>query len=259
MHREEPRVNTPLDLTGTGALKATATAAAASNQVTVSIGGQVTTINVARDLTVASGDVLIVMRVGAEWFAIGRAYGAAPTPDPTDPPPVTPPPKPPVVNGKSVFAPVETRSYRTVFTGWRTDNTSVYQGQYGGNGNHTGCAFYGTAPRSLAGATVTSARIQVQRLSGGAYAAQPTTMRLVTQRTRPSGAPTLTSSTSGPSLAVGATNNSFAIPTSWAQAMVDGTAGGLGFFDSDGSPYVRFAGRGDWGPAFTITINWQRG
>ncbi|MEE3918179.1 hypothetical protein V2I01_04775 [Micromonospora sp. BRA006-A] len=41
--------------------------------------------------------------------------------------------------------------------------------------------------------------------------------------------------------------------------MVDGTAGGLAVYDSSGSPYVRFAGRGSWSPAFTLAISWRRG
>jgi len=83
-------------------------------------------------------------------------------------------------------------------------------------------------------------------------------VRLVTQATKPAGAPTRTSSTTGPHLAVGATNNAFVVPTSWAQAMVDGSAGGLGVYDSSGSPYMRFAGRSSWSAAWTLTIRWTR-
>lgn len=227
-----------------------------STTVTVVVNDTEVVVNGLRGTTYAIGDVTPILRIGAEWWALGRAF-AAPTTLPSNP--AAPPPKPPVTTGSLVVSPVETRSYRsTVFTGWRTDNTDVYQGQYGGAGLHTGAVFYGSKPRSLAGATVTSARIRVRRKSGGIYAAQATTMRLMTNATRPAGAPTLTSSTAGPSLAVGATNDGFGIPISWAQAMVDGTAGGLAFFDADGSPYVVFAGRGTWSPAFTLTINWRR-
>ncbi|MCT2277987.1 hypothetical protein M3G91_10155 [Micromonospora chalcea] len=233
---------------------ATATAAKAGSTVTAVVNGVATTIQVARDLTVAAGDVLMVERIGAQWFAYARVFPAAPVAPANDDPP---PPKPTVTTGTLIVAPVETRSWRPSY-GWRTDNTDVYQGQYGGWGNHTGAVFYGRKPRSLAGATVTRATIRVRRLSAGAYAPQSTTMRLMTQATRPGGAPTLGSSTAGPSIAVGATTT-FVIPDSWAQAMVDGTAGGLAFFDSSGSPYVRFAGRGSWSPAFTLAISWRRG
>lgn len=235
------------------AVLATATAAKSGSTVTATINGVVTTVQVARDLTVASGDVLVVDRIGAQWFALGRVFSAAPAVIEIEP---APPPKPAVVTGTLVVAPVETRSYRN--SSWRTDNTEVYQGQYGGGGNHTGAVFYGTKPRSLAGTAVTAATIKVRRISGGTYAAQATTMRLVTQATRPAGGPTLGLTTSGPTLAVGS-EATFTIPDSWAQAMVDGTAGGLAFYDADGSPYVKFAGRGTWSPAFTLTISWRRG
>jgi hypothetical protein len=233
-------------------LLATATAAKAGSTVTALVNGAVTTVSVARDLTVASGDVIIVTKVSAQWFALGRGYTAAPT-SPINQP--GPPAQPTGVTGALVVSPVETRSYRN--GAWRFDNTTVYQGQYGGAGNHTGAVFYGSAPRSLSGATVLSAVVQVRRESGGAYAAQATTMRLMTNSTRPAGTVTLTSTTAGPSLAVGR-STVFTIPTAWAQSIVDGTAGGLGFFDASGSPYVQFAGLGDWGPAFSLTINWQR-
>lgn len=224
-----------------------------STTITVVVNDTEVVVNGLRGTTYAVGDVAPILRIGSQWWALGRAF-AAPTTLPQNP--SAPAPKPPVVAGSLVVSPIETRSFRPNF-GWRTDNTDVYQGEFNA-GNHTGCSFYGSKPRSLSGATVTSARIRVRRDRGGVFAAQATTMRLMTNATRPAGAPTLTSSTAGPSLAVGSTNNSFAIPTSWAQSMVDGTAGGLAVFDADGSPYVRFAGRGTWSPAFTLTINWRR-
>lgn len=238
------------------ALLATATTAKAGTTVTAVVNGQPATVQVARDLAVDAGDVLVVNRVGAEWFAVARVYAAATTP--ADPVGVVPPARPTDTTGQLVVSPVETRSYRPTL-GWRTDNTDVYQGQYGGFGLHTGCVFYGTKPRSLAGATVTGATILARRLEGGAYAAQATTLRLMTNATRPAGAPTLLADTTpGPTLAVGATVSPFALPTSWGQALVDGTAGGVAVYDADGSPYVRLAGRASWSPAFTLNLTWQR-
>lgn len=238
---------------GTGTLLAVSAGAKAGSTVTASVNGIPTVVQVARDLTVAAGDVLVVQRVGSQWFALGRGYAAAPAEVGSSP---APDPKPPSRSGRTAFAPVETRSYRN--GSWRTDNDHVYQGQYGGQGNHTGCAFFGNGPRSLAGATVTGAAVAVRRRSqGGITAPQTTTMRLVTQKTRPAGAPTLGASTTGPRLGWGGVT-SFAVPASWAQSMVDGTAGGLGFFVSGGSPYVILSGRSEYGPAFTLTINWSR-
>lgn len=241
--------------TGIGAMLATALTPSSGTTVEAVVNSVITTVQVIRGLTVAANDVILVQRVGSQWFALALAFPAAAfVPDNG----TAPNPKPPVTTGSLVVSPTETRSYRPTY-GWRTDNTDVYQGEYGGQGNHSGCAFYGTKPRSLVGATVTGARIRVRRITAGTYAPQSTTLRLLTQATRPGGAPTLGASTGGPSLAVGATNDNFGIPTSWAQAMVNGTAGGLAVFDGDGSPYVRFAGRGTWSPAFTLTINWRRG
>ena len=210
-----------VDPSGTGTLLATATAGTSGSTVTARIGTTVVTVQVARDLTVASGDVIIVQRVGQLWFALGRAWSAAPAAVTSE---AEPAPAPATVSGVSVIGPAETRSHRP--SGWRSE-TSVYQGEYGGWGNHTGCVFYDGRHRQLAGATVTAANIQVRRLTAGTYPAQTTTLRLMTNSTRPGGAPTLTSSTTGPALAVGATGV-FGLPVSWVQAPGDGTAGGLG-------------------------------
>jgi len=243
-----------LSLAGLGALTGTATTAVSSGQCTCAIGGVDVTVNVARDLTVAIGDVLLIVRQGSARWAIARLFGAAPAViEDNDPPP---PPKPTVVTGSLVVAPVATGTHRD--GGWRSDTDDVLQGVYGSRGNNTGAVFYGSKPRSLAGATVTAASIRVRRDRAGVFAAQTSTLWLVTQATKPGGAPTRTSSTTGPSLAVGATNNAFAIPDSWAQAMVDGTAGGLAVYDSSGSPYIRLAGRGSWSPAWTLTLRWSR-
>ncbi len=237
-------------------LKATATSGKTGSTCSADIGGVITTVEVARDLSVSSGDGLLVARSGNTWYAIGRTSTAAPA-VPDTPPPPPPPPKPQVVTGRLVIAPVETRSRQG--TKWRTDTDDVYQGQYGGNGNHVGCAFYGTKPRSLAGATCTGATVRVRRPDrGGTNAAQGTTLRLVAERFRPSGAPTLGSVTAGPSLRRGATTT-FTLPTSWGQEMIDLGAGGLAVYESDGSPYVILAGRSSWSAAWTLTISWRRG
>jgi len=232
-------------------LLATATAAKSGSTVAALVNGASVSVQVARDLSVASGDVIVVTRVGSQWFALGRAYASAPVAPLNQ---AAPAPQPTGVTGTNVFGPVETRTYES---SWRTDNTHVYQGSYGGSGNRTGCVFYGAAPRSLAGAVVLSAAFQVRRRAGGAFGAQTATMFLMTQATKPAGAPTLGPSTAGPTLAVNA-QGGYIVPTSWVQAMVDGTAGGIAFFTSSSSPYMVFDGIGDWGPAFALTVNWQR-
>lgn len=228
--------------------------AKSSGLLSVKIGGVTVNVLAARDVTFAAGDRVCLARAGDQWVAVCRLDTGTVTdlPDVATPPP----PKPATVTGTSTFTPVETRSRQG--SRWRTDNSDVYQGQYGGNGNHIGAAFYGSAPRALAGVTVTAARLRVRRKTGGGItAAQSTTLRLVTERTRPSGAPTLTSSTAGPSLRWGQIV-SFTVPTAWAQAIVDGTSGGLALYDASGSPYVIMDGRGAYAPAFALTISWSR-
>lgn len=240
-------------LAGLGALTATATSTVSGSTCTATVGDTTVTVQVARDLTVAADDVLLVLRQGSQWWAVGRLFASAPTPPEVDP---APPPKPVTVTGTLVCAPVETRSYRTGY-GWRTDNDSVYQGQYGGWGLHTGCAFYGTKPRSLTGATVTGATVGVKRRSGGVYAAVAGTLVKITQATRPAGAPTVSGGQAVTLPAIGATST-LTVPTAYAQALVDGDVGGLGLYDADGSPYARTSGRGSWSAAWTLRIGWSR-
>lgn len=231
---------------------AVASSAKAGSVLTAVINGKSVTVQVARDLTVAAGDTIIVQKIGASWFVLQRAWSAAPGEVEN---PKLPDPKPSIITGELVIPPVETRSRAN--GAWRADTDDVMQGTYGVYTSHVGCAFYGTQPRSLTGATVTAARILVRREDGGPYLAQASTLRLVTESTRPANDPTLTSSATGPALRVGAETSTFAVTTAWAQAMVDGTAGGLAV--SATSPYLRFAGRAAWSAAWTLVISWQRG
>lgn len=235
-------------------IMATAKSTKTSGVFTAEVNGANVLVNAARDLTVAVNDVVLIDKVGAQWWAFGRSEAAAPAPPANNEagPPAS------ITTGQMIIAPVETRSYRTSFRiGWRTEDDDVYQGQYGA-GNHIGAVFYGTKPQALAGATITGATFQVRMKQIGSYPPQAATMYLMTQSTRPSGAPTITSSTTGPQLTQGSTFPNFAIPVSWTQAMVNGTAGGIAFYVASGSPYLRMAGRGSWSAAFTLTINWRR-
>jgi hypothetical protein len=258
-------------LTGTGPLIGYADSTVSSGACVATVAGIQIAVRTVAGLTVAVGDKLLIQRVGTTYWATSVAAAAPAVPPPTPPAaegkPDTgdpaPAPKPTVRTGSLVCSPVATASYRD--GKWRTDigptnDADTFQGRYGGSsyGRSTGCAFYGSKPRSLAGATVTKATIRVRRLSAGDFAARTATLRLVSQSTRPAGAPTLNETTSGPSLAVNSTNNAFVIPDSWAQAMVDGTRGGLAISISSDSPYIRFAGRGSWSAAWVLTIYWRR-
>lgn len=234
-------------------LLATATAAKSGSKVTATVNGIDTSVQVSRDVPVAVGDVLMVQKVGSQWFCTGRFYTAAPAAVTAAPPP---PPKPATVTGKLVCSAIYTGSYRD--GKWRTDTSDVVQGSYGGSGNSTGAAYYGSKPRTLAGSTVTDCWITVRRGSGGAYSAQQTTLRLLGESTRPAGYPSLGSGNAGPTIPTNSTLSHFDIPNSWGQAIVDGSAGGIGIYDSSGSPYVRFVGRSDYSSSFTLTLSWKR-
>lgn len=217
------------------------------------INGTRVNVRVPSDLAPAIFDILIVAKVGSDWMAFGRVgsggVGTVPTSDST--------PLPTLPFGTLTVLPVETRSYR-VGKGWRTDTLDVIQGKYGGQ-QHQGTVFFGTKPKSLEGATVTAATVSIRSRKVGKQPTIATTMRLVTEAKRPSGAPTLTSTTTGPNLKPGKTTT-FALPTSWAQAFVDGTAGGIAFATSSALPtsYHVLAGRGVWSAAFTLIIKWKK-
>lgn len=267
--------DTRVSLSGQGTLVARAASTVSSNACVISVYGLQVTARVLAAITINVGDTLMVIRHGSVYFVLG-VITAAPVVPPTPAPPSdstpTPPsgdpaptPKPTVTTGTLTCSPVSTACYRD--GSWRTDigprdSTDLFQGRYSGSsfGRSTGVAFYGRKPRTISGSTVTKATVHLRRIKGsGVYGGRKPTFRLVSQSTRPGGAPTLNETASGPSLAVGDTVNSFAIPNSWAQAMVDGTRGGLAISIGSDDPYMQLAGRRTWSAAFVMVINWRRG
>jgi hypothetical protein len=231
-----------------------AVGAKVGNTVVVRRGKTLSTVRVARDLTVADKDNLLLVAVNGTYIAVARtdlAASAARKIDEDDEPDA----KPKLVTGTTVIAPIETRTYRN--GAWKKDTSDLWQGNVGG-GLNTGVAFFGEQVRQLKGSTINRVRMNVTRIPGGSVSAQTSTLWLVTQKKRPSGAATLTSSTTGPVLAVGESNPNFDVPTAWITSMANNTAGGLALYDADGSPVMRFAGIGTHSPAFTLTIDWQR-
>jgi hypothetical protein len=234
---------------------------ATNKTFSVTVNGTTVLARASRDLTVAIGDIVLCTRINNQVLAFSRLFQAAPAAPDTEQTSPPPKPQPDVVTGSTVLAASFTGSYRnTGYVGWRTDNDSVYQGEYGSNGRHVGVALYGNSPRSLAGVEVLSASIRAKRLQGGDFAKRQTTLRMVTNKTKPSGAPTFYTATdaNGPNLAVNTSDTTIAIPAAFAQALVDGNAGGLAIYVAGGSPYVKLAGRSDWSQAFTLTIKWKR-
>jgi hypothetical protein len=229
--------------------------AVASGFVDVSINGTVVSCLADRALSTAAGDLVYGRRLNGRILIEGCMWPAAPdAPDESATPP--PAPEPVTRYGKTIIAPVETRTRRI---GWRVASDDTFQGDYTGEGNNVGCAFYGTKPRSLAGATVTKATVRVYRLEGRGFTSpQETTLWRVLEKTRPTGDPTLLGgSIDGPEVAQGK-SQTFTLPDSWGQDLVDGAAGGFAIYDASGSPYVRLAGRAKWAPAWTLTLEWKR-
>jgi len=263
--------DTRVSLAGKGVLRGVAQTAVSSNACLVKVGGINVTARVATGLTVAVGNILLLARLGSLYYAI-NVIPAAPTstpstppppdstqPDPGDPPP---PPKPVTTTGTLTCVPTSTACYRD--GSWRSDGDptnsfDLFQGRYGGSsyGRNTGAAFYGSKPHTLSGATCTKATVKMKRLTAGDFSPRSATLRLVSQTSRPGGAPTLNETTTGPLLGIGG-STTFTLPTSWGQALIDGTRGGIAINVSSDDPYIHLAGRGSWSAAFTVSISWRR-
>src|SRR5687767_10224069 len=127
---------------------AQATTASSGAACSARVNGVVVTVQLARDLTVAAGDVLLVHLVDQVYYGCCRLFtaAAADTGDTYD----GPDPNAATVFGQLVVTPVFTGTWRDA--AWSTATTDTIQGAAGGYGNATGAAFYGPKPATLAGA-----------------------------------------------------------------------------------------------------------
>ncbi len=166
-------------------------------------------------------------------------------------------PTPPAASSISaVVLPTYTGTYRG--SAWITFDDLVYQGDYG-FGNGQGGVFFGDRLTALgADPTRGTIAVTISRHQGGDFAAQAVTLWLVTQKNRPAGAPTRTSSTSITVPAVGGAPQQFALPAIWVNALLAGNAGGIGTYESTGSPYVVLDGSLENGAAFALAVNYWR-
>lgn len=255
--RRPPRPRT-LVRPGEGSTTGVAIEAKVGSTVQVNVNGTLRVVQVSRDLSVAIGDVLLLHRSGGNWYASVKLYSAATSGEPPmQLPDMDPNVSPP--QGSLTVLPVYASTYQTALAAWRADEQIIVQGiGTAAYGNQEGAAFYGDKPRSLAGATVTAARLETIFRTNGPSGSTGCTLWLVTESTRPAGAPTRTLSTAGPNTDLFEGPVSFTIPTAWAQSIVDGTAGGIGVADADGSPYCVFSGRGARSTAFSLVIDWRR-
>lgn len=208
------------------------------------------------------GEWVTIVRDRHRLIAIGIIGPAAPAPTP---PPTTPPTNDDDnnVQDKPAEPTTTTVTLRPKTTGtaraggWRPDTDSLYCGDWTGRGVNRGAAFY-PAARKLRG-TVTRARLNnVHRRTGGIFGALTVPLALIRQSS-PAGTLTVDATRNGPSLAVGQTANGVTIPTSWAQALVDGNAGGIGITSgASSSPYIALAGLSTRANALTLTLTIRR-
>ena len=119
-------------------------------------------------------------------------------------------------------------TYRSsVYNNWKKDGTAR-QGDYG-YGDCTGCWFFGTAFSELKGKTISKVQITITRNSGGSYSAVGLVVRTHNYSARPSGAPTLSSSSYGTlSLATGDTGTLTITNSAVLNGISNGTVKGFG-------------------------------
>ena len=119
-------------------------------------------------------------------------------------------------------------TYRSsVYNNWKKDGT-VRQGDYG-YGHCKGCWFFGTAFAELKGKTINKVQITISRSRGGSYSAVGLAVRTHKYSARPSGEPTLSSSSYGTlSLATGATGTLTITDNTVLNGIKDGTVKGFG-------------------------------
>ncbi len=119
-------------------------------------------------------------------------------------------------------------TYRSsVYNSWKKDGTAR-QGDYG-YGDCTGCWFFGTAFSELKGKTINKVQITITRNRGGSSSAVGLVVRTHNYSARPSGAPTLSSSSYGTlSLATGTTGTLTITDSTVLNGIKNGTVKGFG-------------------------------
>lgn len=119
-------------------------------------------------------------------------------------------------------------TYRsTVYNNWKKDGTAR-QGDYG-YGDCTGCWFFGDAFGDLKGKTINKVQIKITRQGGGSSSAVGLVVRTHNHSSRPSGAPTLSSSSYGTlKLATGQTDKLTITHSDVLNGIKNGTIKGFG-------------------------------
>lgn len=200
----------------------------------------------------AVGDRVLLEHRRSMIYVVGKV-GTTAAPAPPEPPPAPPAPPPTSpTTGTASFGAIDSATAR-VGSGWNSPSgQTVIQGTYGGV-SYAGAWFYGTAPSSLAGRTLTGARVYLAaRRRMGSYN-DPVVIHLYahTSTSRPGGDVSRVVGPHDVTLPSGWGGGWVDIPTSLAAQVVAG--GGLGIA---GSPYAGVSGRGDDPQSGALSIDW---
>lgn len=229
----------------------------ATGTVSTVPGGSTVTVNVAGVSTactfLASYSPVVGDTVALDWSSsqprvLGKigTVGAPAAPAPPSAPP------PAASAGVTTFPAVDSGSFRD--GSWRGDTSDVIQGDapgYAGHGNN-GAWFYGSAPESLAGATVTKAEVYLP--SGSSSVSTPAVhLYRHGSRTRPAGDVTRLAGPFDVAKPWG-TAGWYPFDTAAAQVIVN-LGGGVGIA---GTPYARLDGLSKNGQSGALRITWSR-
>lgn len=145
--------------------------------------------------------------------------------------------------------------------GWSgaSESNSAAQGAYSTRwGYYRGCYFYGSAFSSLKGATCTRLRIRLHRKGAGGIAGPENVyLALHAHASIPSGAPYFTTGARRVGSLAWNDTAEFDLPVSWGQALINGTAKGIGHLYLGTADYAVFHGLGTDSLSGRLTLDWK--
>jgi hypothetical protein len=213
----------------------------ADGTVTVDLGGGRTVpgCRVLATYSPVTGDAVEVSdSVGLAW-TISPAYSDAAS------------------SGTKTVSATNTQSYRSSDK-WERDE--VYQGAYSGStslGYFRGCYFYGNAFGSLSGKTCTRLRIRISRKgAGGIAGAEGVYLAPHAHASRPSGSPIWRGAARKVGSLAWGDSDTFDLPTSWGQGLIDGTVKGFGHLRDSSSDYAIFNSLAADAASGRLTLDW---
>lgn len=135
-----------------------------------------------------------------------------------------------------------TDSWRDVYNSWRSDNNYVYQGEYGGNGNHRGFMIFDSASirTALSGATIQDIQLRLIRLGSGGNSYAETVYLSGHSYTATGGGYSLSTSYGAIGSWAWGEDKWVTLPIQAATDLKNGTIQGLALYSSSRSPYVTF-------------------